>query len=184
MPLKHDLALDEINWRHVIVLRFTRSYFCANYLLSLINIKPSTREQGNPEIREHLYSALIHEVINDWFKLFGNHKESSHWKRIFDDDSDCIAFLLKESNQSESEFLDLWKRICECRNKFTAHLDLGPNELKFPTSGDLNKAWLMVRAFHEYLFRQPLVLAIPNLFTKPLDTYGHEAVVQLAALGS
>ena len=68
-------------------------------------------------------------AVLEWIKLFGNHKDKHHWKKIVKEDclSKFKSDMLKDCKLTNDKFSQLRDIIKNYRDSFVAHLDSDEN---------------------------------------------------------
>ena len=66
---------------------------------------------------------FIDIAVLEWLKLFGDHKDKHHWRKIVEDKDSFKQEMLAKCEISESELAHTRDLLKEYRDKFIAHLD-------------------------------------------------------------
>ena len=61
--------------------------------------------------------------ILEWLKLFGDHNDKHHWKKVVDDRDSFKSAMLTSCGITEDELNSCRKSFKEYRDRFVAHLD-------------------------------------------------------------
>ena len=61
--------------------------------------------------------------VLEWLKLFGDHNDKHHWKKVVDDQDAFKRDMLANCGISEGELKSCRESFKEYRDKFIAHLD-------------------------------------------------------------
>ncbi|STX48592.1 Uncharacterised protein [Legionella hackeliae] len=59
----------------------------------------------------------------EWLKLFGNHNDKHHWKKIIHNSESFKNAMLNHCNVTPEEFEMYHKEMKSYRDQFIAHLD-------------------------------------------------------------
>lgn len=90
-------------------------------------------------------------AVLEWCKLFADHKDRHHWKKVISSPEEFEEGLLEAlgPGMTLDGFNYFSKTVKTYRDKFVAHLD---NEL-VANIPSLNDCWISVEFYHKYLFR-------------------------------
>jgi hypothetical protein len=91
--------------------------------------------------------CLMDAAVIAWCKLFGNDREKTHWRRLFQDP--CKATVKAALLTVEPEFDDLVQRIRRYRDTYVAHhdLDQGKRANTHPDLGPMRATGLELYKF-------------------------------------
>lgn len=85
--------------------------------------------------------------VLEWSKLFGNHNEKHHWKKVVEDRDSFKKEMLNNCGITEAELASCRKSFKKYRDKFLAHLD-SERTMQIPV---LNIALAVVKYYHSYV---------------------------------
>ena len=68
-------------------------------------------------------SNFIDIAVLEWLKLFGDHNDMHHWKKVIEDRETFKNEMLNSCKITEEELVNSRDSIKEYRDKFIAHLD-------------------------------------------------------------
>jgi hypothetical protein len=85
--------------------------------------------------------------ILEWLKLFGDHNDKHHWKKIVNDRDSFKNTMLTSCGITEAELNSCRKSFKEYRDKFIAHLD-SEETMHIP---ELNNSLALAKYYYTYV---------------------------------
>lgn len=82
---------------------------------------------GNNEFWVYTINAHLMQCVNYWCMVFGSHKNNhTHWKKLsfVNHEDNFEKRLLIDLGIDSNQWLGIWKKLTDFRNKFTAHRDI------------------------------------------------------------
>jgi hypothetical protein len=107
-------------------------------------------------------------VYLDWSKLFGNHDEKHHWRKVVTDQRHFKEGLLAALDCDEAAYREFWGQMLAVRNQVVAHQDIF---VEIPTPM-LDSALQSVSYFLNYIYENEVGegIRIEHRY-EPNDTY-------------
>ena len=81
------------------------------------------KSKANNEFLKTVQSNFIDMSVLEWLKLFGDHNDKHHWKKIINEHDKFKKEMLEDAAITEEELLNCRERFKAYRDKFLAHLD-------------------------------------------------------------
>ncbi len=97
--------------------------------------------------------------VLEWLKLFGDHNDKHHWKKVVDDREAFKTEMLNKCSITEDELVNCRKSFKEYRDKFVAHLDY-EETMYIP---ELNIALAVVKYYYCYVAKELGMSGLQNL---------------------
>ena len=70
-----------------------------------------------------LNNNFLDICVLEWYKLFGNHKDKHHWKKVMNHDKDFKQRMFEKLKIKQTDLDKVHGIIMAYRDKFVAHLD-------------------------------------------------------------
>ena len=84
-------------------------------------------DKGQFKRKERFWICLSVNFIDirvlEWYKLFGNHKDKHHWKKVMTHDEDFKKRMFEKLKIKQTDLDKVHGSIKAYRDKFVAHLD-------------------------------------------------------------
>jgi hypothetical protein len=90
---------------------------------------------------------FIDIAVLEWLKLFGDHNDKHHWKKVVEDKDLFRQEMFVKCKITESEFAQARKSLKDYRDKFIAHLD-SEEIMHIPV---LDVPLKLVKYYYEYI---------------------------------
>ncbi len=107
--------------------------------------------------------------ILEWLKLFGDHNDKHHWKKVVDDRASFKSGMLVNCEITENELKNCRKSFKEYRDKFIAHLD-SEETMHIPK---LDKSLAVAKYYYNYAAKELGESRLRNL-PDDIDRYYQE----------
>jgi hypothetical protein len=117
--------------------------------------------KGRDEFWATVNSNFLDICVLEWSKLFGDHSDKHHWKKIVDDKIILKSTMFTKLGITQTDFDNCWESIKEYRDKFVAHLD--SEEVMYIPVLD-NIAWFAVIYYYNYVIK-----SCTNCYNMPVD---------------
>lgn len=97
-----------------------------------------------------VWDNFIDISVLEWLKLFGDHNEKHHWKKVVEDQDSFKKEMLNTCGITEDELASCRKSFKEYRDKFVAHLD-SEETMHIP---ELKIALAVVKYYYSYVAKE------------------------------
>jgi hypothetical protein len=97
--------------------------------------------------------------VLEWLKLFGNHDDEHHWKKVSKDPVSFKDGILKDCAIAEDDFVNCRQTFKTYRDKFVAHLD-SEEMMQIP---ELQLALKLVMYYYDYVVSELSSSELRNL---------------------
>lgn len=98
-------------------------------------------------------------AVLEWLKLFGDHNDKHHWRKVVTDTDAFRKAMLKACSMDKSDLVDLRDSIKTYRDKFIAHLD-SEETMYIP---ELDRALALVKYYYGYITDELGIKGLGNL---------------------
>jgi hypothetical protein len=102
---------------------------------------------------------FIDIAVLEWLKLFGDHKDKHHWKKVVDDKKSFKTQMLDCCEITEEDLVKSRESLKAYRDKFIAHLD-SEEVMQIPV---LDTPLALVRYYYTYVADELGVTQLGNL---------------------
>ncbi len=107
-------------------------------------------------------SNFIDISVLEWLKLFGDHNDKHHWKKVTEEPDSFKEEMLKHEAITEDDLISCRKSFKTYRDKFLAHLD-SEEKMQIP---ELDIALSVVKYYYSYVAKE---LGASGLLNLPQD---------------
>lgn len=84
-------------------------------------------ENGHFKVKDQFWVSLNGNFLDisvlEWYKLFGDHKDKHHWKKVMRHDQTFKNSMFESLNITQTDLDEVYGSIKSYRDKFVAHLD-------------------------------------------------------------
>jgi len=139
---------------------FTRN--CAYYKASYEN----GSSKATNEFEVTIQGNFIDISILEWLKLFGDHNDKHHWKKVVENPDDFKSGMFESCSITEDDLVECRESFKTYRDKFVAHLD-SEETMQIPV---IDLALKVVKYYYECVSNE---LGISNLgrLPKSIESY-------------
>jgi hypothetical protein len=124
------------------------------------------RTKATNEFWATVQSNFIDISVLEWLKLFGDHNDEHHWKKVTEEPGSFKEGLLKYYAISEDDLVNCRRTFKTYRDKFVAHLD-SEEMMQIP---ELQLALKVVRYYYDYVVNELGFSELNNL-PQELESY-------------
>lgn len=125
-------------------------HFSRNYSYYRAGWHDNKKTKAPDQFWATVQGNFIDTAVIEWTKLFGNHNDVHHWKKIVTDPDLFKSNMLQHCNLDSNEFDSYHKEIKSYRDQFVAHLDSAMT-MYIP---DLTNAQNTTEYYYEFIYSE------------------------------
>ena len=133
-------------------------HFARNYAYYLAGWDGKKTKATN-EFWATAQNNFIDIAVLEWLKLFGDHNDKHHWKKVVEGRKSFKTDMLATCKITEDELKYCRESIKEYRDKFIAHLD-SEEAMHIP---ELNIPLIVVKYYYSYVAKELGAAGLRNL---------------------